>query len=236
MLKWPLGGTFSAVLAVACTATVEHGRMVPTQIPSAHSLQPVPGRAPGAIQSTPPQIERVQRWLKAVNDHQPGDWDAAAQTVSSWSLSELESLFPYVKGVVELVGQDKIKPGWGVFTGVEVEQLKNLAGEARGNDINNVMKRGALLHSDIAIMMQTESEPVPGPPPSRQLRSNIGARFTVPRRTTVIGDDGRYEGFGREAIHWEFARMLLDSVRPSPSIDGMVRLWYQAIAAYFADN
>jgi tetratricopeptide (TPR) repeat protein len=179
------------------------------------------------------QIERLQQWLTAVSEHEPGTGHASVDLVSSWSTSELESLFPYVKALVELVGQDEIKPGWDVFTGVEKQLLENLAGQARGNDVNRVVKRGALLHSDIAMMAQADN--APGPPPGPPARfSRIGPRFFVPRRPTVIADDARYETFGREAIHWDYARMLLDSVRPSPSSDRMVRRWYHAIAAYFA--
>jgi len=188
-------------------------------------------------QSTPPRVLQVQQWLEAVNDHEPAVWDAAAETVSSWSTPELESLFPYVKALAELVGTDEIKPGWGVFTAAEREQLKGLAAQIRRPDINNIMKRGALLHSDIAMMAQMDSTPVSDSPPRRPANaSRLGARFSVPRRTTVLADDGRYEGLGREAIHWEFGRMLLDAVRPSPSLDGMARLWYRAIAAYFAER
>ncbi len=188
----------------------------------------------GVNQAAPPQIERVQEWIEAVSNHEPGLWDRPAQTLASWSTAELESLFPYVKALAELIGTGEYKPGWAVFAAAEGELLENLAARTRGSDLNRIMKRGALLHSDVAMTTQVDEEHVPPPPPLSRVPNRVGARFTLPRRPTVISEDGRYEAFGREAIHWDFARMLLDAVRPAPSSDGMVRLWYQAIATHFA--
>lgn len=209
----------------------------------AGAFSALPGDAAVATQSTPPlaerdkRWERLKQWLQAALDHEPGALDAPALTVGSWSTAALESLFPYVKALAELLGTGEFKPGWAVFSGAEKELLKNLAGRTRGHDINRVMKRGALLHSDIAITVQMDSEPVLDRSPRQPASaSRVGPRFSLPRRPTVLSDDARYQAVGREAIHWDFARMLLDSVRPTPSGDGVVRLWYQAIAAYFASR
>ena len=50
--------------------------------------------------------------------------------------------------------------------------------------------------------------------------------------------DGQAINFGQSVVHWEIARMLLDSVRPrgsdreAPGRDDMVRQWYRATAAW----
>ncbi len=118
MFNWQLVGAFGTLLGVVCMATVGQGAVVQPLIPRWQSPERL-AAAQCAPQSTPPRIARLEQWLEAVNDHEAGAWDASAQTVGSWATTELESLFPYVKALVELVGQGEIKPGW-VFSGVEV--------------------------------------------------------------------------------------------------------------------
>jgi len=99
------------------------------------------------------------------------------------------------------------------------------AAKLRGDD-NYILRRGALLHADIAMLAPRAGEPMnsmPGPGP-RQLRLEIA--------------DGRGVDLFLVATHWELARMLLDDVRPAgstkpaPGRDEMVRLWYRATAAW----
>jgi tetratricopeptide (TPR) repeat protein len=114
-----------------------------------------------------------------------------------------------------------------ISVGADLLRLSSLAGAAkRRGDDNYVLRRGALLHADIAMLVGVGSEPVsitraPGP---ERLRMNIS--------------DGLETDIGQVAVHWEIARMLLDYVKPpgadkpAPGRDEMVRQWYRATAAW----
>jgi tetratricopeptide (TPR) repeat protein len=82
--------------------------------------------------------------------------------------------------------------------------------EAKHGDVNRLVKRGAMLHADIATLL-TE----PG--------SSHGG---------IIVKDGRYERPGDVVSHWETGRLLLDLIVPSTSGDDLARLWYKATGAY----
>jgi tetratricopeptide (TPR) repeat protein len=99
------------------------------------------------------------------------------------------------------------------------------ASRARGDD-NYVLRRGALLHSDIAMLIPQTREPIGSAPPVGPLRYRMQI------------SDGREVDLAQVGTHWETARMLLDYVipagadRPAPSRDDMVRAWYRTTAMW----
>lgn len=108
------------------------------------------------------------------------------------------------------------------------DDLRRVAQLARtsGDGDNYLLRRGALLHADIAMLGGPVVEPIgpvglPGP---QQIRLQTG--------------DGLPIDFGQLPPHWELARMLLDYVRPrgavspAPGRDDMVRLWYRATSSW----
>jgi len=110
--------------------------------------------------------------------------------------------------------------------GPELRQLAMLARDGRGVGADNyVLKRGALLHSDIATLAP-ESMNTMGPPSAGR------------HRIAVETSDGRTNGIFDLGLHWDIARRLLDAVRstrldrPAPSQDAMVHDWYVASAAW----
>jgi tetratricopeptide (TPR) repeat protein len=107
-------------------------------------------------------------------------------------------------------------------------RLSSLSYAARtaGDGDNYILRRGALLHSDVAVLAaRTAVEPV------------STSRSLGPQRFRVELTDGRQTNFGQQAVHWEIARMVLDHVKPggvdAPSgPDEMVRQWYRATGAW----
>ena len=104
--------------------------------------------------------------------------------------------------------------------------LSVLAAAARHGDDNFILRRGALLHADIAMLGIAASEPIA-----------IGATSDAqPIRVTI--SDGRQTGLNHSGVHWAIGRRLLDqvsppgSVKPAPERDAMVRLWYVATGAW----
>jgi tetratricopeptide (TPR) repeat protein len=109
----------------------------------------------------------------------------------------------------------------------DLRQIATLARTARlrGED-NYVIRRGAILHSDVAMLaprtMNAPGDVHPGGP--QRLRMEIS--------------DGQEVDLHQSAVHWEVARMLLDLVvpkgetHPAPGRDDMVRRWYRATASW----
>ena len=110
----------------------------------------------------------------------------------------------------------------------ELRQLSALARAAvRRGDDNYILRRGALLHGDVAVLAPlVMAEPISG-------SSSVG-----PQRLRMDISDGRQINLGQSTVHWEIARMLLDFVKPrgsdraGPGSDDMVRQWYRATAAW----
>jgi tetratricopeptide (TPR) repeat protein len=110
----------------------------------------------------------------------------------------------------------------------EFRQIAVLARAAklRGDD-NYIMRRGAILHSDVAILA----------PQSMKAPGDTQPTGGVERFRMEISD-GREIDLHQSAVHWEIARMLLDFVvprggdRPAPGRDDMVRQWYRATASW----
>jgi hypothetical protein len=109
--------------------------------------------------------------------------------------------------------------------------LRRLSGLVRAakvdGDDNYIVRRGALLHGDIAMLAPYSME-APG-----DVRPTGGLE-----RFRMEISDGQEVDFRQSAVHWEMARMLLDFVRPrgldraDPGHDDMVRHWYRATAAW----
>jgi tetratricopeptide (TPR) repeat protein len=99
------------------------------------------------------------------------------------------------------------------------------AGRRRGDGDNYILRRGALLHADVAMLAPPVVESAPD-------AASLRERY----RVQIV--DGHQRSFGRVPVHWQIARMLLDNVqraaakRPELDKDAMVRLWYQATATW----
>ena len=124
---------------------------------------------------------------------------------------------------------------------VDIDALKQLDGELRelarraresrlGGDDNYILRRGAILQADVAMLAPARNEPIApsfGPGPDR-FRMSLA--------------DGQGTAFRQVGVHWELARMLLDYVKPrgaeqvAPGRDDMVRDWYRATAAWMQDR
>jgi tetratricopeptide (TPR) repeat protein len=208
------------------------------------------------------RILRVEQWLKAVFQHEPGAGDDAVVLVGSWPSVDLRTFWIDGAVLAQLTRDPKLSSfrvqlldqrsshrltyapqhlrrlkvlacaAAGIVNESPCVELNALAGldtelrrlaeaaaasRSRG-DKNYVLRRGALLHTDTAMVSPGLVEPLaPGTTDGPQpILMNIS--------------DGREIELGRGGIHWEIARMLLDAVAPQP--DTMVRLWYRATAAW----
>ena len=109
----------------------------------------------------------------------------------------------------------------------DLRALASAAAEGRGVGADNyVLKRGALLMTDIAILS----------PGGASMRSPSSRS----RSFLVKMSDGQVTGIVDVAVHWEISQTLLDAVRtriePAPQRDPMVRDWYRATGAWLLFN
>jgi tetratricopeptide (TPR) repeat protein len=117
------------------------------------------------------------------------------------------------------------------YSGRDLERLRRLAvsfgSPTEGRD-NLLLKRGAMLHADIAMLAPADAR--------FAVKSSTGAK-----RYRLNMDDGRPTGIETEANHWDMGRRLLERLRyrdprggaaRGPGMDETVRLWYAATCAH----
>jgi tetratricopeptide (TPR) repeat protein len=105
----------------------------------------------------------------------------------------------------------------------QLTQLATLAAAAtRRGDANYVLRRGALLHADVAMLSATSLFPLGTGAPKRG----------EPVRVHIV--DGQQTIIAMGEHHWAMARALLDAVRPAH--DAMVMLWYRATGAWMQNH
>jgi tetratricopeptide (TPR) repeat protein len=231
--------------------------------------------SPPEVSVAADRLDRLHRWLKAVDRHEAGEQDEALTEVGGWTNAELRGLWIDVNVLWQLMRNVRLTrfvvqgeaqraateirytsfqhrqlmvfacAAAGMLADrncLEIKASTNLDAEltrlaehvsaerARAGDANYLARRGALLHSDIAIFEPrgpVEPFASPSTPPS------VG-----PNTWRIDIADGRGVDAGLSAVHWDIARLALDQVRPSgserpaPESDTMVRAWYRATAAW----
>ena len=233
------------------------------------------GVAPAAIAQRPAapasaRVARVEQWLRAIYEHEPGTTDGAATLVASWPGPELHTLLTDARVLTQLLRNPRLsrfteqRDGGRLaavirYTSSELERLQILArilacatprnnprcpevvelarrdealerlllavqaGPQTDRD-NGVLRRGALLHSDIAMLLTAQT--------------GFASSVSDLEPVRIQFSDGQQTGLTGTAVHWSIARMLLDAVkpegseRPAPERDEMVLRWYRATAAW----
>ena len=160
------------------------------------------------------QLRKIEEWRTAAVQHNPGKPDSAAETIGRWDEEDLELVIKYV---TKLASQST-KTARRTLAKASIRRILQLtAQEVKGGDINRVLKQGALLHTDIALL---------------RLETNQNLSTSEPM---ALFDDGHVAVLFKSRS-WEFARRLIDSVSPSPSADPMVRNWYIATTAHMLSH
>lgn len=183
--------------------------------------------------SVNPPLTRLLQWLVAVDHHVPGCADVAASAVAGWSRENLDTLVDDVAALSTFLQQvqafetrdpvafnesransaagraGKHKRGEDPRTTIRLHgrslTLSDVEHVFRGND---TVKRGAVLHADIGLL--------------------IGDDLT---RKPMFVSDGRQQGRVRGTVHFELGRNLLDAISPSLTADADALLWYRAVSA-----
>ena len=111
----------------------------------------------------------------------------------------------------------------------EFRQIATLARAAklRGDD-NYIMRRGAILHSDVAILAPLSMK-APGDVGARRAVSS-GSAWRSPTARRSISTSRRCTGRSRGCCSTSSCRAA--ATAPTPGHDDMVRQWYRATAAW----
>ncbi|MBS1817616.1 MAG: hypothetical protein JSU08_06790 [Acidobacteria bacterium] len=246
------------------------------------AAQPPLGPTPAEFFATDDRLTRLEQWVIAAADHQPGEPDQYSRALSQWNLTDLQALWVDLNAMARLMRDRSLgtfhvetrNRFWTrvVYSRRQMQALQRLACVAGGSldasgaampvgsvrrecvgafpvntlpdslkdvalwygrervrrgDDNLVWRRGALLHSDVAmletpVLTQVGSESLPFGP----------KRF---RRELLDGQTGAVTLTG---IHWSLAEAAVGFVTPSgaakpaPGQDPWVRSWYEATVTW----
>ncbi len=154
------------------------------------------------------QLRKVEEWRTAAVQHNPGKPDAAAVMIGNCDERDLDLV---IKFVTKLASQPA-GTARHTLARASIRRILQLTDqEAKRGDLNRILKQGALLHTDIALL-------------------GLETKGYLDEPTAAI-NDGRVAVLPR-TLHLEFARRLINTVSPSPSRDPMVRQWYIATTAH----
>ena len=205
----------------------------------------------GAGSSTHPasRIARVELWLRAIEEHEPGSADASARMVRSWTPEELTQLATDLSLVARLIEDPKYPVLWltdperparffrapystdddaRLRSAARVASLRcgpDPAGDGSGRDEQTVRCALNRMLKRGAVLHADAAIRVE----ADRTASGAGAGDTT--QWQVRFRDGRQSAAEGAPGHWELARSLLENVTPSPEQDDTVRLWYIATSA-----
>jgi VWFA-related protein len=199
------------------------------------------------------RMDRLEAWLAAVEEHEPGTGDEPARMVRSWTPKDLAQLATDLSLVARLIEYPKYPVLW--LTDPERPTRYFRAPYSTDDDrrIRAAARRAA---------RRCGQDPGPGPDGSsvdeeavRCARNRLLKRGAMlhtdavlhvgsvtaqpeggserrPGQWRVRFADGQQQAAEGAPGHWELARSLLENVAPSPEEDDTVRLWYIATSAY----
>jgi tetratricopeptide (TPR) repeat protein len=170
----------------------------------------------------------VRTWVDAVRRHHPGEPDSATFVPAGWSRSEVQQAWVDVQVLGRLLHNHTIAAGEirivqagnrvrVQMADADLAALRTLAEEIqRTEPADDFLKRAAVLHTDT---VQFASQDAADPTGDLSL--------LTPRRVMVQTEDGKQHSMRTGAVHWEFARVLLDQVTNAGD-DTFIRDWYRA--------
>jgi tetratricopeptide (TPR) repeat protein len=201
--------------------------------------------ASSAAQTPPDAVDRLEEWVEAIAAHTAGEGDAHAAIVGAWPHAEFARLFPYLEALLELIERPlkaeirasvspslARRPGSDSLPRVstdDVERLRLLATRRLiQRDRSRFLQRAAILHTDVAL--RAFGAPVAtSSSVGRTSVSHLGASAT--ERVLARLPDGDYRGTVYGSLHWDLARLLVETAVVDDASRDFARRWYRATAA-----
>ena len=212
------------------------------------TVLPAAGQSPSESSG---RIAELQEWMAVVAQHTPGRVDQAVETLRSWNRESLQNVRDDLAAIRLLLCERCAKPAqdnesktelikvngqqtWrAVYASDHISALREFIKRSGPQfDINDLLKRGALAHTDIALRA----------PPILTWASNND--YQPLQRTVIIVVDGQQAGIEATVDHLDLARRLIELVTPDPRTDlratpgrdRTVRVWYRATMAALIDR
>ncbi len=155
-------------------------------------------------------LRKVKEWRTAIAQHSPGKADSAALQIGSFRAKDVE----YILDFVTKMAAKPVKSARHEFAKGPIRRLLDLTDqEVQQGDLSRILKQGALLHTDIALLGL----------------ENTG--FKNSREFLGAFEDGRVT-MQPKRLHWGYARRLINSLAQSPSQNQAVKQWYVATTAH----
>jgi tetratricopeptide (TPR) repeat protein len=154
--------------------------------------------------------EKIRLWCAGAAQHVPGKPDAAAVAIAGWTDKDLDVAISYV---TKLASQPP-KSARRTLARASIRRILGLTNqEAQQADLSRILKQGALLHTDIAL-----------------LGLNAG-RYQNADQGMAVFADGRVFIYPK-TFHWALARKLVDLVASRRPQDPAIKQWYIATTAH----
>jgi tetratricopeptide (TPR) repeat protein len=198
------------------------------------ALAPAWAHAQAARSERLSRMERLERWVAAVQRHLPGEPDDALRSLDDWTANDIADVKITFSALLQLMRDPSVRafyrpgargrrPVQVFYSVAELRQLIALAARLAPIGDNLVLKRAAMMHTDAALGARADASGV------RRRSELFVFRFS----------DGQALDSQDVIGHWDMARFLLDLVQPDkraigpdPGKDDWVRRWYGTAIAY----
>jgi tetratricopeptide (TPR) repeat protein len=178
-----------------------------------------------SLAAAPDWFADLDEWLAAVDRHEAGQADEAAQVIAGWLPDRISSCLSHLLALRRAMAVFRDRPN-GVIKlrgrplgPAQVEALCRISRDERLRaDLNWVLRRAALLHGDIGRF----APELPTPP---------GGRDVVVRMS-----DGRQTSVNQGTAHWAFGRDIVAALHPDDASVRFTIAWYRATAAYLQSD
>jgi tetratricopeptide (TPR) repeat protein len=190
-----------------------------------------PGAGPAGAEVTAATATAVQRWVTAVQRHDPGRRDAFAVGLSTLSYESRKQLNNGMALFLSVL--------LGKRASVRSQAEKVIVELARGAAIDGAdafLKRAAVLHADVAILryMTGVTTPIADMPAAPSTGASSSPLLS--QRRLYVDQDGELLGETLSDWNWVFARSLLDRLHDGPANDPFVPAWYHATTAFMFEK
>ena len=185
-------------------------------------------------------IDRLEKWLDAVERHKPGESDASFGEIRPWGPQEVDELLIDLNTLLILMRNERVTMFF------RIEQVRpadaSFLHAASGDRLR-------ILGPKREDSQRWEPHPEARSLAAHRHRRTAAFRGQIPterppagsQRLMIYFEDGRRLGFEGASEHWRGpARLLFDKVtppdsrddKPDPARDEIVRSWYRVTTAY----
>ncbi len=160
-----------------------------------------------ARQATETQF--VRDWIDAVRAHQPGVVDPPLLRIATTKPRDIDLIRRKLRPVLrDLYPRDDVR--------------------------NEILRRGAILHTDIAVLLPEQAAAFTQADVTPQIDPYARRpQTTVRRDSTVYSMDGEMVATASDSAHWWMASELLKGILPFAGGDPFVARWHRAVIVHF---